>query len=94
MTVIAREDASGGGADLLRDLEAPVGNALLKLLKAHAHAVHGLGALAALVGRPFLGVDNEDAHARLLGRDLLDVAPNDERCHGEAAFVITAITSR
>src|SRR5215470_16669793 len=72
MAVIAREDAGGGGADLLRDLEAPVGDALLKLLKPHAHALHGLGALAALVGGPFLGMDNEDAHARLLGRDLLD----------------------
>src|SRR5262249_34917130 len=37
-----------------------------------AHAVHGLGALAALEGRPFLRVDNENAHARLLGGDLLD----------------------
>jgi hypothetical protein len=45
---------------------------LLKLLELHAHALHEPGALAALVGRPFLGVDNEDAHPRLLGRDLLD----------------------
>jgi hypothetical protein len=72
MAVIACENASCGSADLLRHLEAPVGDALLKLLKPHAHAVHGLGALAALEGRPFLGVDNEDPHARLLGGDLLD----------------------
>jgi hypothetical protein len=52
MAMIAREDAGSGGTDLLRSLEAPVGDALLKLLKPHAHAVHGLGALVALVGRP------------------------------------------
>jgi hypothetical protein len=57
--VIAREDAGSGGADLLRSLESPIGDTLLKLLEPRAHAIHGPDALAALVGRPLFGVDNK-----------------------------------
>jgi hypothetical protein len=72
MAVIARENAGRGGSDLLRDLEAPLGDTSLQLLKPHAHAIHGFGALAVLECLAFFGMDNEDPHARLLGGDLLD----------------------
>jgi hypothetical protein len=37
IAVIAREDAGGGSSDLLRDLEAPVGNAALQT----GHTIRG-----------------------------------------------------
>src|SRR5260370_15951270 len=50
--------------------EASRGDTSRQLLKPHAPAIRGLGALAALEGLGFLGVGDEDPHARL-GGDLL-----------------------
>ena len=53
VTMIAGEDACGGGTDLLGCFEPPPGNALSQLFESCPHPIHGLDAVRAFECQAF-----------------------------------------
>jgi chorismate-pyruvate lyase len=66
VTMVAHENASRSRPDLHRRLKAPLGDALLRLLKSDAHAVRRLAALSRFKRLAFFGMDDETSHAELV----------------------------
>ena len=69
MTVVACLYARGGGTDFLGGFQSSVAHAALEGLECRTGTSHGPQPLPALVGEPFVAVNDEDAHPRLLGAD-------------------------
>src|SRR3977135_710144 len=73
MSVIVGEALGGGRPDFVGCREPTGVDTTLQLLQPHAHALHGLRTLSALIGQAFVGMDDEDPHARFAGGNFLNL---------------------